>query len=271
MFPEIVIFGRAATYYTMAVCVGVLTVVFFSMWAANKHGCDYYRMLCTMFVSFIGVGIGGAVLYAIVNFNLVIKFFQTLDSIDSFDRLVYRLGQIFGGTVFYGGLIGCVLMSMLFLKLSQKKFGDPKAPYLDIGAFCIPLFHCFGRIGCFLSGCCYGIECKFGFTYNYSRIQSANGVTRFPVQLCEAAFNLILFFVIYNMFKRGMLKNKLMAFYLLVYPIGRFLLEFLRGDEYRGFVIGWVSTSQFISIILIIISSTYLIVKRNSNKVKNTD
>lgn len=266
MLPEIDIFGRTLTYYTIAVCIGALTVVFFAMWAANKYGHDYYRMLCTMFVSFIGVGVGGSLLYGIVNFNLIIKFFQTLDSIDSFDRLVYRLGQIFGGSVFYGGMIGCVLMSLLFLKISQKKFGDAKEPYLDMGAFCIPLFHFFGRIGCFLSGCCYGIECKFGLAYHYSQLESANGPTRFPVQLCEAIFNLILFFVIYNMFKKGILKNKLMAFYLLVYPIGRFLLEFLRGDAHRGFVIGWVSTSQFISIILIIISSTYLIVKRNSNR-----
>ncbi len=271
MFPEIEVLGRTVTYYSLCVFVGVMVLLFFSMTVAKKCGLDYYRMLCTTMFSFIGVVIGGSLLYAIVNYKYIIMFFQQLDTLDSFEVLAGRVAVIFGGIVFYGGMIGCVFMSWLFLKLSSKKFDSNIAPYMDIGACCIPLFHTFGRLGCFLSGCCYGVECEIGFAYRYSMLESANGPTRFPVQLCEAVFNLILFFVIYNMLKKGMLKNKLMAFYLLVYPIGRFLLEFLRGDDHRGFVIGWVSTSQFISIILIIISTTYLIVKRNSNKATDAD
>ena len=45
------------------------------------------------------------------------------------------------------------------------------------------------------------------------------------------------------------MKSKLLGLYLVIYPIGRFIFEFFRGDEYRGFIFG-LSTSQFISIIL---------------------
>ena len=105
MFPEIVLFGRNVTWYSIAVFIGVFAVVFFSMWAANKHGYDYYRMLCTVMFSFIGVGAGGALLYAIVNYKYIVVFFRNLDKITSFDMLVAWLGRIFGGSVFYGGML----------------------------------------------------------------------------------------------------------------------------------------------------------------------
>lgn len=266
MFPEINIQGRIISYYMIAVLIGVITVVLVSMKIAENSGHDYYRMLCTVMFSFIGVVFGGALLYAIVNYPEIIRFLSEMHTYRNIFDYIDGLRRIFSGTVFYGGMIGCIFMSYLFLRLSRKRFGpEPIAPYMDIGAVCIPLFHAFGRVGCFMSGCCYGIECKIGFAYRYSRNELANGPVRFPVQLCEAAFNLFLFFLLYRMFKKGMFKNKLMAFYLIVYPVGRFLLEFLRGDAYRGFI-GPFSTSQFISMILITIAGIYLYVTRDSNK-----
>jgi phosphatidylglycerol:prolipoprotein diacylglycerol transferase len=66
---------------------------------------------------------------------------------------------------------------------------------LDIATPAIPLFHFFGRMGCFFAGCCFGIESSFGYTFRYSIIKEANGINRFPVQLLEALVNLLLFFI----------------------------------------------------------------------------
>ena len=75
-------------------------------------------------------------------------------------------------------------------------------------------------------------------------------MNRFPVQLFEAGFNLVLFLVLWLLLSKNRLKTHLLSVYLIAYPIGRFGFEFLRGDEYRGFLFG-LSTSQFISILMI--------------------
>ena len=53
--------------------------------------------------------------------------------------------------------------------------------------------------------------------------------------------------------KKGIQKGRLFYIYLLSYSVLRFINEFLRGDEIRGFVLG-ISTSQLISILIFIAS-----------------
>ena len=60
------------------------------------------------------------------------------------------LGMYFGGSVFYGGFIGVTLVLLIYTRVS-KSVG--RADALDIWAVSVPLFHAFGRIGCFLGGC----------------------------------------------------------------------------------------------------------------------
>lgn len=142
------------------------------------------------------------------------------------------------------------------------------ADYSDICTPIIPLFHCFGRIGCFLGGCCYGIESSFGFTVHNNILNpSINDVQRFPVQLLEAALNLILYFILFYLFKNNKFKGKLIAVYLILYSIIRFFDEFLRADEYRGFLFG-LSTSQIISILIFVGSFAFLLL--NYLKIKKS-
>jgi len=78
----------------------------------------------------------------------------------------------------------------------------------------------------------------------------ANGITRFPVQLLEAVFNFLLFLLLNYLFKIVQFKNKIIYIYLLIYATGRFFIEFLREDAYRGIWL-YLSTSQIISILII--------------------
>jgi phosphatidylglycerol:prolipoprotein diacylglycerol transferase len=113
------------------------------------------------------------------------------------------------------------------------------------------LFHFWGRLGCFLYGCCFGIESSIGFKFFTSPIEIANGITRLPVQLVEAIYNLILFILLHNLKTKKLFKGQLFYFYLLLYSSGRFILEFYRGDIYRG--IYWhLSLSQIISIVILV-------------------
>ena len=82
------------------------------------------------------------------------------------------------------------------------------------------------------------------------------------MQLVESALNFLLFLLLWMLFRKGRARGRLLWLYLLIYPIYRFILEFFRGDTYRGFI-GFLSTSQIVSVILAVISAAVLIVKHN--------
>lgn len=161
------------------------------------------------------------------------------------------------GFVFYGGLFGALGCGILSGKISHEDMNKT----LNIFIPPFVLFHTFGRIGCFFAGCCYGIECKLGFSY-----PDEPNVIRFPVQLAEALGNTIIIAIL--CYREKQLKNRdsLTFMYLLMYAPMRLLLEFLRGDAVRGYW-GYISTSQWISIFIIVVLAVLLFRKyRKSRK-----
>ena len=136
---------------------------------------------------------------------------------------------------------------------------------MDSAALFAPVFHIFGRLGCFFGGCCYGVECKFGFAAHGNTITDIGEVTRFPVQLLESFCNLCIAIIILSVLKKQKLSGRVFYLYLIMYATVRFFDEFLRGDEVRGFVFG-VSTSQFISVIVFLYALAVLILKNSYKK-----
>ena len=250
MIPNIVIFGKEITMYSVTALIGIFLVLFLTYRLARKRGLDEIHMLYMMLFSFAGVLLGGHIFYGFTNAEMMAYALTHLNEITSFEIFINTCIAIFGGSVYYGGLIGAIIACCLYIRHQKLPFKD----YADIAAIAIPLFHTFGRLGCFISGCCYGIPWQHGFTYHYCMIASANGVPRFPVQLVEAILNLVLFFIMHHLLKKEKLKGLLLLLYLSVYPVYRFALEFLRGDAYRGFL-GPLSTSQFISLLLLLASA----------------
>lgn len=245
MFPYIDIFGKHISTYAIMALIGALISGYIACRMTKEKGYDDNNTIILLLISTIGVFLGGHILYGITNINKLYLFIIHIGNTPDLDTFIGVIGDIFGGSVFYGGLIGGITAGAIYIK--KKKL--PLGIFSDIGATIIPLFHFFGRIGCFLVGCCYGVESKIGFTYTHSLSETANHVNRFPIQLVEASFNLCIFFLLYYLLKKNIMKSKLLGLYLVIYPIGRFIFEFFRGDEYRGFIFG-LSTSQFISIIL---------------------
>lgn len=149
------------------------------------------------------------------------------------------------GIVFYGGLFGLLYS----YKYCLKKLNQDKQ-ILDILVVTIPLFHSIARIGCFLAGCCFGKENQscFSIEYTTSILGVENTAQRIPVQLYEALFNFLLFLYLLYLIKLEDWKQKnIVEVYLLIYSVGRFVLEFFRGDTVRGIING-ISFSQLISI-----------------------
>jgi len=165
------------------------------------------------------------------------------------------------GIVFYGGLLGFLGMFILISKIRNKAIDFA---LLDIIAVCIPLFHFFARLACFSAGCCYGQEadCPFSIIYQSARLEPA---LRIPVQLFEAGANLVIFALTLTFYLKGILKEKLVYFYLLSYATIRFFLEFLRGDEARGFIFT-LSFAQVVSLAIICTLLVFFLKKAMENK-----
>ncbi len=266
MFPTIDIFGRELSTYGLLSLIGAFVCGFFVCRQAKKRGYNDTDFIVFMLISAIGILFGGHLLYGVTQFKLIIELLTNWSKyVYSWDSFLECVMVIYGGSVFYGGLLGGMAAGIIY---GRRKKLDMDV-YSDIVAPAVPLFHCFGRIGCFFGGCCYGIESEFGFTAHGNELVPAiNDVNRFPVQLLEAGCNLAIFFVLWYLLSKGKLKGRIFAVYLSIYPIVRFFDEFLRGDEYRGFLFG-LSTSQIISILVFVGAVTYLIIKTIKIKKSN--
>lgn len=250
MYPLINIFGfEIQTYSVMAVIGFVLTAVL-ALNLGKRRNIPTEKSLMVTFVSVFGIFLGGHFLFALTNLQNIVKLISSGNF--SFSTLMPYIS----GMVFYGGLFGAVVAVFLY---TAKNKDVKRSDVFDVFAVSVPFFHIFGRIGCFLAGCCYGVESDFGITTYLNTSATHYGVSRFPVALVEAFINLLIFILIVSFFKRNKLKGKLVFIYLIIYAPARFALEFFRGDIIRGFIFG-LSTSQFISLLIISFICIYFLV-----------
>ena len=256
MVPSFEFLGREYSAYMICVLIGIFVAGPIAI-TRIKDATDRSNYLDVLLMSGIGVIVGGTLLYGLTNITLLIE------RIREKAELMLIL-ECFSGSVFYGGMIGGVFTGWLFAKI--KKY--PVGKYMDATALFIPLFHVFGRIGCFLTGCCFGIKCDVGFVYHYSPVDFANEVRRLPIQLIEAFFVLCIFLVLLALYNKHVMENRLIYVYFISYAVLRFCTEFFRGDYYRGFLFG-LSTSQIISILLLVFAVVKLVWGRRRERLQD--
>ena len=227
MFTTVDILGIELPYYGIMAGRGLLACFLLIKFVTSKQrkGIDGIEYVCIGLSGGICAFIFAHLIYAFAQFDKLYYVFTHMDRLfSSFTMFIIYMTDVFGGMVFYGGLIGACLGGFIYMeyaKLNVKNYADTLAP-------CIPLFHAFGRMGCFLSGCCYGIESEIGFTYHYSVVENANGVCRFPIQLVESGENLIIcIFLLLLLCKcKNIRKGILIWLYGLIYPVVRLLTNF---------------------------------------------
>lgn len=146
---------------------------------------------------------------------------------------------------FYGGLVPGITAFILMYRFYYLRNNPPIfKKILVIAPACVAIGHAFGRIGCFLSGCCYGVTTGTSLDVNFPGIGP-----HLPTQLIEMAFLFILGALLL-VFAFKHYTNYTAVIYLFAYSIFRFVLEFFRGDE-RGQLVG-LSPSQYWCIVLFI-------------------
>jgi phosphatidylglycerol:prolipoprotein diacylglycerol transferase len=181
------------------------------------------------------------------------------------------------GGVWYGGLLGAVLVSYWLMRRYQLpwwKTADAFAPGIAIGNF-------FGRQGCFAAGCCWGKPTSLPWGVKFTEAgHEITGVPTdtylHPTQLYESFAMLLVFLFLLWLHKRKRFSGQVILAYALLYSIIRFAIEFVRDDP-RGDVLGLttltgLSTSQLISLVIGITALIVLIVRRRrAQQVAKTD
>ena len=245
MKPELFHIGGLTIYgYGFCILVGVLAAFYHLYLNRVRLGMDVDSISTVILICFVGVFIGGKVFY----------FME--DPAGHWRNMDVFLGDLGNGFVFYGSFLVTLLLLWVWMRKMGWDFWDKMDDIGIAGAF----VHGFGKLGCFLAGCCHGVVClnsTYGVVFNDPKSHAEPlGEALYPVQLWDAG---IVFFSIAMMLlmqKRGKLfGGQLFFFYALIYGVGRFFTEGYRGDVSRGFVFdGLLSHSQFIAILVVAFS-----------------
>ncbi|MCL2861731.1 MAG: prolipoprotein diacylglyceryl transferase [Firmicutes bacterium] len=272
-----VIPGIGVSTFAIFTALGFVAFILIFVFALDRHHKVSIDELCkAIVIAFVSIGIGvgsAAMLDAIVHYIQRRQIALELSLIYPYPEV--NVSFTMAGISWYGMLIGGLssfaVIHKLFAKKLKLKLGTMQ--YLNLVALGMCLGHAFGRIGCFMGGCCYGgpTDSVFGVVYpdgafiyrqciqygtDYCRGCLPVGTAVWPVQLFETAGLLLVFCFMLFAPKFGLLPKKLKSsiannrifIYLIGYSILRFLLEFLRGDNRGG--IHELSPGQFISIIV---------------------
>ncbi|MDX9723151.1 MAG: prolipoprotein diacylglyceryl transferase [Myxococcota bacterium] len=175
-----------------------------------------------------------------------------------------------GGLTYYGGL----LLAMLAAVVLTRRWGFRFLDYADMTAPGIALALAFGRIGCFLSGCCFGGVCEAPWAVHFPAGSDAwrlhrrehwpelvaqyrasgvwESLSVHPTQLYESGAMLLTFALLwFGLRKRRRFEGQSIAWLMILYSLVRFTIEFWRADQRGG--VGWFSTSQWISVPLLLL------------------
>lgn len=236
MKKDLFYIGRFGVHgYGLMIGIGFILALFLGEYRAKKKGMKEEAIIDLAIIAAVGGFLGAKILYIIVSLK---EFLQNPLAVIGSE-----------GFVVYGGIISGVLCCMLYCKVKKLKFLD----YFDIVMPEVALAQAFGRIGCFLAGCCYGRETtsRFGVVFPEGGLAPA-GVKLIPTQLISSAGDFLIMIVLllyYRKNKKDGTPGNVGFLYMLLYGVGRFLVEFLRNDNRGG---AWMfSTSQWISMLIL--------------------
>jgi phosphatidylglycerol:prolipoprotein diacylglycerol transferase len=250
MHPILIKIGPLTIHtYGVLIAAGFILGLALAVRQAKKQGIPADKIVDLGFYMLIAAIIGSRLFFVLVEAGHFLK--NPLD--------IFKIWQ--GGLVFYGGVIFAIPVAVWYAKkkgLDIWGTADIFAPSLAIG-------HAIGRLGCFSAGCCYGKHAEdlpWAVTFLDPESLARIGVPLHPTQLYESAGEFINFLVLITLRKHQSFKGQLFLSYLLIYSVIRFIVEFFRGDEVRGFLFGNISISQGISVLLFLSALTAILIFR---------
>lgn len=250
------IFGRPVYWYGIIIAAGVLIGIYLAIRYANRLGYDQ-DMIIDFCLLAIPLAIIGARLYYVIfsweyyskNPGDIIKIWE-------------------GGLAIYGAVIGGIISAIIFSRWRKIDFWE----LCDIAAPSLILGQALGRWGNFFN------QEAYGYAVNNPAWQwfpaavyiDANAQWHMATFFYESMWNFIVFFLLLFYKKRRKRKGEIFLLYLILYSVGRVVIEGLRTDSLYW---GPFRVSQLLSGILIIVGIALFIIRRKKNideKIENT-
>lgn len=207
--------------YGLMMAVGVALGLWFIYFQARKQGLDAPRIIDAGFYTILISLLGAKLVLLVGSFSYYTRYPGELLSLAR------------SGGVFQGGLVFGVVFALWYFRRRRI----PAWPVADLAGPALALGHGFGRIGCFLAGCCYGRECAAppGVTFHSQYAHDLTGIplenALHPVQLYEALLNFLNFLVLFLILRRKRFDGQIFSYYIINYSVIRFITEYFRGDH----------------------------------------
>jgi len=195
------------------------------------------------------------ILAAVVGSRLLYVVFH----LDEFDSPLEIFALWKGGATFYGGMLMAILVSWIYVqrrKIDFMRVADVMAPSIGLGLL-------FTRVGCFLSGCCYGKPTEHAIGVFFPPDSPAGhsaageaialGVARValhPTQVYASIYGLVIFVVLLALQPRLMKRGAMFGALLVLYGVARFVVDFYRYYEENARVLAGLTFNQVISVAL---------------------
>lgn len=244
MHNELFHIGPFTVYgYGLMIAIGILAAYLTGEYRTKRMGLDKEAIFGLVIWAVVAGIIGGKLLFYLTQIPEILEEPSIL-------------WDFANGFVIYGALIGGIVGVVLYCCYKKLNFWS----YFDLTMISVALAQGFGRIGCFLAGCCYGMETEGPLAIVFHNSAYApNGVRLLPTQLISSGLDFLhyaVLLVFLKKYKKG--EGQVAGLYFIFYSIGRFILEYFRGDLVRGNV-GVLSTSQFISIFMLVFGVTVFV------------
>ena len=243
MLPSIHVFGIHIPSYALMLGIGIASFLLLFLYQFRdlyrRDRVTFNRLLFVTLLSVVALGVSAA-------------FFNSLFHSIEEKKLVI------GGITWLGGVVGAIAT---FLVLTHYLVPKKRGYTFETLSAMMPgmaLAHAFGRVGCFLGGCCYGRVSNSPLAVVYPANSSAaklypnadatGSLPVLPIPLFEAVFELLLFAALFYLVKKKKAYGP--SLYAVAYGAFRFVCEYFRGDS-RGSVGGFLTPSQLLSLVLI--------------------
>jgi len=234
--------------YGLMAMLGFIAAMLVARWRAKRVGVSRDNVTDVALWALLGGIVGSRIVYVIQNADY---YFDT-------SRPGWSVLDLFkiweGGLVFYGGLIGACCCAFVVIRARKERL----LAVLDVLAPSLALGHAFGRIGCLMRGCCYGVPVDPGAWYGVVFPEGAlpyetrtgppiaQGTPLFPTQILSSLDLLAIFVLLSVYFKHRRTEGEVIGLHLVLYSIHRFIVEFFRGDTR---VPGGLSMAQWVSLV----------------------
>ncbi len=229
-------FSSAGTIYKLMYIVGFALMMVVNLKTYKRYNLNKIKTIILTLITYVA-GVSGAMIMGNIYTDLMhSKGFNASTSV---------------------AIFGAVIFTPLFMSIASVILQEDWRCVLDMLAPGIYIILACAKFGCFLFGCCHGLECNFGIKY----IELDMKV--FPIQIIEVfLMSLIIAFCFHYAFKSNQYKKGI------VYPITtiiycsvRFFIEYFRYYEFEGqkHIILGITFWQFCSLLMIVISVIWVL------------